>query len=302
MLSVFEYGKTGFEEDKEIKDKTNEIEIKSGEVVCSSPESNESEIKEGYELSAQEISESVYDQTIENVTAEFGKMMSEEQRVRIDIESENYRPEVMTEKDYFERFPEADPAVLGHYDSEGRVFLKDGDPETISHVTTHEAMHLSSYKETDDTKADHEVYRSGIHEVVYDEDGLSEDNNRALNEGITEIYTLRELEKRGETEAVSAVTAYPEAQQKADELQRIVGDETIQKAYFGGDRELLESEVNRLSYGDETAWKRYSKNVDILEYGTDEEEITKARWELTIQNAVMLSCKEYNKQAEKESA
>ena len=54
----------------------------------------------------------------------------------------------------------------------------------------------------------------------------------------------------------------------------------------------MKNEVIRLSYGDETAWARYTENVDILEYSKDQEKIQVARWKLTEQNAVMLSFKE----------
>ena len=243
------------------------------------------------ETSSQEVSEDTYSRTIEHISGEFRDIMPESQLVRIDIESENYKPTVLSSEMYADRFPEVDPGVLGHYDSEGRIYLKDGKPEVINHVTTHEALHLTSYTELNDSVSGREVYRSGIREVVYDENRMTENKNQALNEGITELYAIREMRRRGEISSIESITAYPEAQEKAFELRKIVGNDIMEEAYFGGKRELLESEVNRLSYGDETAWERYSRNVDILEYGTDADEIRNARRELTIQNAIMLSCK-----------
>lgn len=247
---------------------------------------------EAKESNCKEISEKIYKKTIEHVTDEFGDIMPEAQRVRIDIERENHSPTVLTPEVYAKRFPEADPAVLGHYDEQGRVFLKEGSPETVTHVTTHEALHLTSYKEVDDFNPVLKVYRSGIRETTYRESRLEEDKNQALNEGITEMYAMREMMQRGDISSIEAITAYPEAQRKAYELQEIVGSDVIQKAYFGGNSELLKSEVNRLSFGDETAWERYSENVDVLEYGTDENEIRHARIELTVQNAIMTSFRE----------
>ena len=244
------------------------------------------------ESNVKEISKETYKNTIEHVTDEFGDIMPETQRVRIDIERKNHLPIVLAPEVYAKRFPEADPAVLGHYDAEGRVFLKEGSPETVTHVTTHEALHLTSYKEVDDFNPELKVYQSGIRETTYKENRLEEDKNRALNEGITEMYAMREMMQRGDISSIEAVTAYPEAQRKAYELQEIVGSDVIQKAYFGGDLELLKSEVNRLSFGDETAWNRYSENVDVLEYGTDENEIRHARIKLTVQNAIMTSFRE----------
>lgn len=248
-----------------------------------------SEIKVEKETSSEEIAEGTYKNTIENVSKEFGDFMPESQRVRIDMEKENYKPTVLSSEAYSERFHEVDPSVLGHYDAEGRIFLKEGSPETIKHVTTHEALHLTSYKELDDSNPNREVYRCGIRESVFTLIGMEENRNQALNEGITELYAVREMMLNGDTASMKEISSYPEAQRKAYELQGIVGSDVIRKAYFGGDIELLESEVNRLSYGDETAWERYSKNVDVLEYGTNSEEIIEARKELTLQNAIMMS-------------
>lgn len=240
------------------------------------------------EISAQEVAEKTYSNTIEQITKEFDRMIPEDQRIRIEKEKENYKPTVLSSENYLKRFPEADPGVLGHYDSDGRVYLKEGSSERVKHVTTHEALHLTSYKERD-VDMDRSVYRCGIREVVNTRYGISEDNHQALNEGITELYAIREMQLQGERSSIEAVLSYTESRRKAYELQGIVGSEIIQKAYFGGDTESLRAEVNRLSFGDETAWDRYSKNVDTLEYGTDAKEIEKARKELTIQNAIMTS-------------
>jgi hypothetical protein len=244
------------------------------------------------EASSAEISAKAYDETIRGITSEYGEYLSEDQRVRIDIESEIYKPTVLTPEAYCERFPGSDPNVLGHYDAKGRIYMKEGSTETVTHVATHEALHLTSFNEVDDTSRETRTYRSGIRETTYDESGLREDHNRALNEGITEFYAVKEMERRGDELSIEAVSAYPEALKAASELQDIVGEERIRKAYFGGDTEQLKNEVNRLSYDDETAWERFASNVDIIEYGTDYEQIQAAKRELTLQNAVMLSFKE----------
>lgn len=244
------------------------------------------------EITSQEVSDRSFHETVEHVTTEFKDVIPAEQTGRIEREVSQKGPEVMSPEDYEKRFRESDPAVLGHYDSEGRIYLKEGNPETIKHVTTHEALHLTSYKESSENS-----YRSGIREVTYNEDGTKEEANRALNEGITELYALREMQQQGEYASMMSVTAYPEAQRKAFELQNLVGEDTIQEAYFGGKLEALENEVNRLHYNDETAWRRYSKNLDVVEYGTDPAEIREAKRRLTIQNVIMHSCKEFNGEA-----
>ena len=251
------------------------------------------EQSENFKPTSDEISARAYDETIHHMTAEYSDIMPEEQRVRINIESSLYKPTVMSRETYCERFPESDPNVLGHYDSEGQIFLKDDSPEIIRHLTTHEAIHLTSYNELDDSDLHTRIYRSGIRECKYDESSIQYDKNCALNEGITETYALKELRRRGESSSAEAVSAYPEAQKAAGELQDVLGEECIEKAFFGGDVEQLKDEVIRLNFGESTAWDKYAESVDVLEYGTDEEQIRKAKSELAKQNAIMLSFKEY---------
>ena len=244
------------------------------------------------ETASAKISAETYEKTIGHMTETFGDVMPEEQRVRIDIEREEKKPVVLSSEEYSQRFPKKDPSVLGHYDTEGRIYMREGSPEVIRHVTTHEALHLTSYNELDDTDPHRAVYRSGIREAAYENGKLTEDSNRALNEGITERYAMQELQRRGEVTSCWAVNAYPEAQRKAYELEGLVGSRTVQEAYFGGRAEQLKQEVIRLNGGDETAWDRFSRNVDVLEYSSDPEKIKQARLELTVQRAEMIAFKE----------
>lgn len=262
------------------------------ENIIDGRELNRSETSPYHELSSQEIADRTCDETMEQLTNTFKDIMPEEQLVRMDIENELYKPSVMSSEEYSYRFPEADPSVLGHCDETGRIYLKDSSPEVIRHVVTHETMHRASFKETDDSQIGVETYRSGIREVVLHEGRVVEDNNQALNEGITELYALKEMQRRGEVSAIESVNAYPEACQKVFELQSIVGSEVLEKAYFGGDTELVSSEVIRLNCGEETTWETYSKHVDVLEYGTDPNQIRESKKELTLLQSIMIANKE----------
>ena len=244
------------------------------------------------EREALSVSEDAYEETVSHVQKSFGPFIPEAQMERIEAERENGKPELLSAEQYHTRFPEASPAVLGHYDAEGKIWMKEGSPEVVHHVVTHEALHLSSFNERVCDAGDRQVFRSGIRELTADGDAVREDRNRALNEGITELYTMRELQLRGEMTAYRSVSVYPEAQRKAYELQGLVGSECIRRAYFGGELEALQSEVVRLNGGDETAWERYSKNVDILEYGTEPEKVAAARQELNAQQAAMWEFKD----------
>lgn len=244
------------------------------------------------ELPSKELADKAYAETIRGIVNENSDCIPEDQKTRIRITGMLYKPTLMSQEAYCERFPESDPNTLGHYNTEGRIYIKDGDPETLCHVATHEAIHLSSFHEIDDHKPENQVCRCGIRETTYDENRIMEDRNCALNEGITELFAVEEMQRRGEIKEMLSVSSYPEAQKAAFELRELTGRDAVREAYFGGETEQLKEKVIRMSYGDETAWERFSKNVDVLEYGTDEAEILKARHELTRQKAIMLSFKE----------
>ena len=269
---------------------TRETETK--ETVRNNPESDPSEVSPCCTLSSQEIAEQTCSETMEQVLTSFKDIMPEEQLVRIDIETELYKPSVMSSEEYAQRFSETDPSVLGHCDETGKIYLKDSAPEVIRHVATHETMHRASFQEVNDRQIGMETYRSGIREVVFCEGHVVEDNHQALNEGITELYAINAMQRRGETASIESVCAYPEACQKAFELQEIVGKDVLQRAYFGGKRELVSSEVIRLNGGEKTTWETYARHVDILEYSTDPCEIRAAKKELTLLQSVMIANKE----------
>ncbi len=262
------------------------------EVYSDRFESHSVEITPHQELSSQEIAERTCSETMTQLTHEYGDIIPEEQLVRMDIENELYKPTVMSSKEYTQTFPENDPSVLGHCDGTGRIYLKDSSPEAIRHIVTHETMHRASFRETDDSQIGVETYRSGIREVVFQNGRVVEDSNQALNEGITELYSIQEMQRRGELSAIASFTAYPEACQKAYELHCIVGADTVQRAYFGGEKELLSSEIVRLNCGVPATWESYSSHIDTLEYGTDPKQIRESKKELTLLQSIMLANKE----------
>ena len=244
------------------------------------------------ELPSKELADKAYTETIRGIVNENSDCIPEDQKTRIRITGMLYKPTVMSPEAYCERFPESDPNTLGHYNPEGRIYIKDGAPETLCHVATHEAVHLASYNEINDQNPENRVYRCGIRETTCDESRIKEDRNCALNEGITELFAVEEMQRRGEINEMLPFSSYPEARKAAFELRELTGRDAVREAFFGGETEQLKEEVILMNYGDETAWDRFSKNVDVLEYGTNEAEILKARQELTRQKAIMLSFKE----------
>lgn len=239
-----------------------------------------------------EAAENAFSETLEDVRSRYGASIPESQRARMEAGRENAAPRVMSVREYHEQFPGADISVLGHCDSEGRIYLKEGDDGGIRHVTTHETMHFGSYREVYADPSGETVYRSGLRETRVNGGETVADQGRGLNEGLTELYTLRTLEARGDTEAAQSFRAYPEARGYAAALEDAVGSETLERAYFGGELTPLKQEVCRLNYGDEQAWREFSEDVDTVEYSGDAAETRAARARLAFREALMASFRE----------
>lgn len=62
-----------------------------------------------------------------------------------------------------------------------------------------------------------------------------------------------------------------------------MGEEHLADGYFGGKKEALEQEFNQLDTESQNGWKAFEKNVDIVEYSSDAEEIQRAQRELAEQ-------------------
>ena len=230
------------------------------------------------EVSAtQESANEAYEQTKADMIAEHGKAMSEEQLSRLQAADSTERVHVMSASDYVEAFPKNDLNVLGHCDAEGNIYMKDSTKERVNHVSTHEAMHYCANREFIYNENTGETVRiSGLRESTLSNDNkVISVNNRGVNEGLTEMYTLRELRARGDREAADAITSYREAREWSERMENLVGKEYYESAYFGKNRDALEKEFNRLN-DNPNAWKEYSKDIDTLTYSENANEISEA--------------------------
>lgn len=216
----------------------------------------------------QEIAERMHVQTKEHALEKYGYTMSETQKQRLENENSKELVSVISSNEYSERY-NPDISVKGHCDSEGNIVMRDGDESFIKHVTVHETMHYSSFRENA-LSGSSECIRSGLRETRFEDGVAVEDNNRAINEGFTEMYTNEELLRNGNKEALNSLSAYSESQFWAKRLESIAGKEKVERAYFGGESEPLKREVNRLSKS-ENGWDEFSKNIDILEYSDGED-------------------------------
>ena len=153
----------------------------------------------------------------------------------------------------------------------------------IEHVSVHETMHLCADRQEINMENGDTKLVSGLRETTFHEDGRITDKNEKINEGITEMYTMRELRSQELDDASESIVSYPEARVWAERLEKLVGQENVEAAYFGTDKKSIEREFNRLSGNDESAWNRFSKDIDVVENSQDMDEIRHAKERLFIQ-------------------
>lgn len=216
--------------------------------------------------------------TKNSVLFKYGEVFDREQLQRIQDEVVPEKYEVYNGQYFVEEklanVPLNERAyIVGiHGVKDHEIGIKDtGDLIGMRHTTTHETMHSLSYQkrfyeqgngrwgEIEHIDCSKKKDRSGIREITYDEsEGKVEDANRRLNEGITEMYTLREIMDRGE---VPGLQSYTKEVGWAMQLEECVGAETLSRAYFGGDLDGLRSAVNELGEDDST-WDGLSSGMD----------------------------------------
>lgn len=232
-------------------------------------------------ITPQEVAEQTHVQTKESMVEQYGEYMTYDRIKEIESPETLKSLKVVAPETYHETFPNMSYGVMGHCDSEGNIFVKESSDADVKHITTHETMHLVSEKDLR-VESDGIVLVSGLRESKVKDRVLVSDLDLAANEGTTEMYTLRELSKQGEDEAMHSISAYSESRMWMERMEGLVGEEKLAGAYFGGRKAELQAEFNRLNNNDETAWRKFSKDIDILEYGNDPEECQAARIRLAL--------------------
>ncbi len=242
--------------------------------------------------SSQEFAVAKHQETKENNIENYGMYMSETQKARLESDATKENVNVMTAEAYINRFPGAKLEVIGHCDEKGNIYMKDISRANVNHTITHETMHLSSDRAVIYTETGEKVVISGLRESLVSKEGkLVFDSNRGINEGVTEMYTLKELLSRGDVEAAEAVNAYSASRQWAQRMEALVGEERFAGAYFGSDKDSLKSEFIRLNDGKASSWNEFTKDIDTLQYGKNPEEREQAQERLNAMYATMLTNK-----------
>lgn len=185
-----------------------------------------------------------------------------------------------SKEDYDRLYNPNGESVLGHHNMEnGSIHVINEYEPAAKHTITHEIFHKSSYQSNELVENEEsitETRRSGVLEIQshYDKEGNylnSNEYGRALNEGITEMKSLDYLNSKGEIEASESFNAYSESVNVSRQLNDIVGSDLIDSAYFGGNKEALSDEVNRLAK-DDNAYSKLNSDLEIATYSNNIDE------------------------------
>ena len=160
----------------------------------------------------------------------------------------------------------------------GKICLRDTSKEGLTHSSVHETIHDLSYQDEIQN-----VWHTQLEEGGYEtlsrarlQSGLevteriirinldaSENSgkevfNTAINEGFTEMYTVDTMRDMG---LKAGFGSYTEERGWAVTIRERLGDDTVSKAYFGGEIELLESRFDKCA-GQAESWREFSKAAD----------------------------------------
>lgn len=220
---------------------------------------------------AQEMVEDVHKRALEQILETNEKWMSEDDLERIS------KGTSLEAVDYTEGSENIGAFLYNEGMSHIRVCAID--EEQIERTTQHETNHFTSFNR--EIRIRHEdggsmrVYKtSGIHVIDYVENREHsiievDDKNRGFNEGITQMFTNRQLDAIDPEKGLMArrQNGYGIATELVEQVEQLVGEETVSRAYYGGDVELLKEKMDAL--GGEGTFERISKNIDVATYSRD---------------------------------
>lgn len=202
--------------------------------------------------------------------------------------------------------PRKDSVNIGsfsYHNGESRIIVCAIDESQVERTTQHEVNHFASFNkeevlvDTPELDEKHTLKVSGIHNLEYWENSDGEitrfrDLNRGFNEGITQLYTIRQLEKIDPQKSVEASrqNGYMFATELAEQVENTVGPEVIRRAYYGGDLTSLEQKLDFL--GGDGTFERLSKCMDKVTYSRD---YTERIWSMREAHEILASIMEGGK-------
>jgi hypothetical protein len=169
---------------------------------------------------------------------------------------------------------------FSYHAGQSRITVCAIDERQVERTTQHEVNHFASFNReeviSDEAKynENHISKVSGIHNMEYWENSNGEitsfrDLNRGFNEGITQLYTIRQLEKLDPEKAIEASrqNGYMFATELTEQVEEVVGADVMFKAYYGGDLAALKGKLE--SAGGVGSFERLSKCMDTVTYSRD---------------------------------
>lgn len=229
---------------------------------------------------------SAAERTKASVIEKYGSQVSVSQKARYEADVSPEKYEIYSTRYFLDVKLDGIPhkqrrGILGFHEVEkGGIALKDSDNYNIlRHVTVHETMHALSYQGTkfeqpggrfgsiEHLDHDGKMNCTGVREIAFRQIPFEgddvyrinlRDSNKGINEGLTEMYTLRELSDNGEE---AGLGAYTQEVKWARILEETVGRDILAKAYFNGEVDRLKHTVNRLG-GSSDTWERLSAKID----------------------------------------
>lgn len=229
-------------------------------------------------------SEIAYLKTQRSVLEQHGRKMNAETLLEM-VDREQDKIKLLNQDEFREKIAKGNDSILGvHLD--GKIYLKDNNPEILNHVVTHEATHdLSFHYESVEAGIDNrentvcitkEYKGLRCDETVSQVDGPERQvfkRGYGLNEGVTEAYTVRELTKRGEAVPIKA---YSSQHRWALKLESLVGADTLADAFYRGRLGELQQKVNELGKNN-NCWDLLSNKIDEYHRNPDDSYL---RWEI----------------------
>lgn len=243
---------SGKNENNECVENSNQMVEFTGIEAQLNEEFGNREIPTSMEI-AQKSIEAYYDQSVRQILETNGKYMSEADKARIargvdGITAIEYNPSA---------------GYSGLYSMEngkGSIEIVALDQMQMERSTKHETNHFASKNSEiaipDINRNGYTVYRTvGVRQSRWfhsNETGIDSEyvsKGRGLNEGITTLYTNQQLAEISKEKGEAAVRQgiYYHATELCGQLERIVGSDTMKKAYYGGNIEGLKEKVDSLA-------------------------------------------------------
>lgn len=218
-----------------------------------------------------ELSKKMYNQAIEHIYASEGEYMPRDTLERI-----RKGPDVVS----IIQYKEGSGTVGSFYFHNGHseIEVSNISKEQMERTMQHEVNHFSSFnREVPSERSNNEfiIKACGVRrtEIRLTDDGeiggILDDKYRGMNEGITSMFTHRQLGEISPDKEIAArrENGYESATILCEGLRDAIGESTIKEAYYGGNLEKLQNIVDTFAGID--SFERLAKDMDRVTYSSD---------------------------------